>query len=140
MRGQWNLIFALIFALIIAIFSVLNYNAVDVNLLFTTAKIPLVLVILASTLFGGIIVGSVGLYRQYTLQKQVRILKKTIKDELGEERWSEVEIKMNGNTKHTNNNKADEVHEEGNIERKDSSGNEMRTEHSEPLEQRNKNE
>ncbi|GAA0354788.1 LapA family protein [Bacillus horti] len=85
MKGQKTLILALVFALIVAIFSVLNVEAVAVNVLFTTAFIPLIIVILASTLMGGLIIGAVGMFRQYSLHKENKILKKAVTDHFGQE-------------------------------------------------------
>ncbi len=76
MKGQWGLLFALIFALIIAIFSVINVNPVTVNYLFGHAEWPLILVILGSVLMGALIVGSIGIFRVFRLQREVRRLKK----------------------------------------------------------------
>lgn len=75
MKVQWSLILALIFALITAIFAVVNVNPVDVNLFFGSVSVPLILLILGCTLLGGIIVGSFGIYRGYRLQKEVKVLK-----------------------------------------------------------------
>ncbi|RUT27959.1 DUF1049 domain-containing protein [Paenibacillus zeisoli] len=75
MKIQWSLIAALLFALVTAIFAVINVRTVDVNLLFGVVKIPLILLIIGSTLLGGIIVGSFGLYRGYRLDKENRRLK-----------------------------------------------------------------
>jgi putative membrane protein len=94
MRGQRLLIFALIFALIIAIFSVLNVEAVQVNYLFGKAFIPLIIVIIASALTGGLIVGAVGIFRQYSLQREVKLLRNTIKAQLGDEALEEVGRKV----------------------------------------------
>ncbi|MNJ55522.1 hypothetical protein D3C77_510180 [compost metagenome] len=74
MKIQWSLILALVFALITAVFAVINVEPVQVNLLFNSVHIPLILLILGSTLLGGIIVGSFGIYRGYRLQKEVKIL------------------------------------------------------------------
>lgn len=71
MRLQWTLILALIFALITAIFAVINVNPVEVNFLFGTVNIPLILLILGCTLIGAIIVGSYGLYLQYRTQRKL---------------------------------------------------------------------
>jgi putative membrane protein len=95
MRGQRLLIFALIFALIISIFSVLNVDAVPVNYLFGEALIPLIIVIIASALTGGLIVGAVGIFRQYLLQKEVKLLRKTIKDQLGDQVLEDIDSKVN---------------------------------------------
>ncbi|NWL89871.1 MULTISPECIES: LapA family protein [unclassified Paenibacillus] len=74
MKIQWSLILALIFALITAVFAVINVDMVDVNLLFGTVSLPKILLILGCTLLGGIIVGSFGIFRGYRLQKQVKTL------------------------------------------------------------------
>lgn len=74
MKIQWSLIFALIFALIIAVFAVINVDPVPVNLLFASVSLPLILLILGSTLLGGIVVGSFGIYRGYRLQKEIKKL------------------------------------------------------------------
>lgn len=76
MRVQWNLILALIFALIVAIFAVVNVDAVRVDYVFGTTNLPLILIILGSALLGGLIVGSIGLFRNFMLQRQVKQLTK----------------------------------------------------------------
>ncbi|MCQ6560291.1 LapA family protein [Paenibacillus mendelii] len=74
MKTQWTIIAALLFALITAIFAVINVEAVQVNFLFTETKSPLILVILVSTLLGGLTVGLFGIVRQYKLQRRIREL------------------------------------------------------------------
>lgn len=76
MKIQWNFILALLFALIVAIFAVINVDSVQIDYLFGTAKIPLILIILGSALLGGFITGSFGLVRSYKLQKQIKSLTK----------------------------------------------------------------
>jgi lipopolysaccharide assembly protein A len=76
MKFQWTLLLGIAFALIVAVFAVINVNPVTVNYLFGEAKWPLILVILSSVLMGGIIVGSVGLFRMFVLQREVKALKK----------------------------------------------------------------
>ncbi|MBB5324385.1 putative integral membrane protein [Anoxybacillus tepidamans] len=78
---QWNLILAMLFALIIAVFAVVNVNAVSVNYLFGKTEWPLILIILGSTAMGGIIVASFGWFRMFKLQRQIKILSKE-KEEL----------------------------------------------------------
>ncbi|MCP8970060.1 LapA family protein [Ectobacillus ponti] len=85
MKLQWNLIFALLFAIIIAVLAVVNVKPVQVSYVFGTASIPLILVILGSALLGGLIMGSIGLFRSFVLQRQVRALEKE-KAELQEAR------------------------------------------------------
>ncbi|MDC3415634.1 LapA family protein [Aquibacillus salsiterrae] len=75
MRGQTYIIFALIFAVIVAIFAVINVEPVEVNYLFGTGEAPLILVILISVLMGGIITAAVGVVRLFKLQREIRALK-----------------------------------------------------------------
>lgn len=76
MKFQWTLLLGIAFALIVAVFAVINVEPVTVNYLFGEAKWPLILVILSSVLMGGIIVGSVGLLRMFVLQREIKMLKK----------------------------------------------------------------
>ncbi|WP_419871633.1 LapA family protein [Candidatus Pristimantibacillus sp. PTI5] len=78
MKGQGILISALVFAFLIAIFAVINVDSVQVNFLFTKTTLPLILVILASTLLGGLTVGLLGMIRQIRLQRTVRALEKQV--------------------------------------------------------------
>ncbi|WP_261301909.1 LapA family protein [Paenibacillus andongensis] len=82
MKMQWILISALVFALITAVFAVINVEPVQVNFLFAQTSTPLILVILTSTLLGGLIVGLFGMVRQYKLQRKVRQLEKQLQDAL----------------------------------------------------------
>lgn len=72
MKIQWSLIAGLIFALLTALFAVINVDPVQVNFGFDIVSIPLILVILGCALIGGIIVGSYGIFRQYKLQRQIK--------------------------------------------------------------------
>ncbi len=76
MKFQWTLLLAFIFALIVAIFAVVNVDAVEVNYMFGTAQWPLILVILGSVLMGGFIVGAVGIVKVFNLQRKVKQKKK----------------------------------------------------------------
>src|SRR3954468_15436337 len=76
MKIQWNLILALLFALIVATFAVVNVEPVLIDYVFGTAELPLILIILSSALLGGLIVGSIGLFRNFMLQRQVKLLTK----------------------------------------------------------------
>ncbi|MEK5442922.1 LapA family protein [Fredinandcohnia sp. FSL W7-1320] len=78
MRFQWNLILGLLFALIVAIFAVVNVDSVRVNYVFGYSEIPLILIILGSALLGGLIVGMFGILRQYRQQRQIKKLEKEI--------------------------------------------------------------
>lgn len=74
MKMQWSLIAGLLFALLTAVFAVINVDPVSVNLLFGTFSVPLILLIIGCTLIGGLIVGSYGIYRQYQMQKEIKSL------------------------------------------------------------------
>jgi len=78
LRFQWNLILGLLFALIVAIFAVVNVDSVRVNYVFGYSEIPLILIILGSALLGGLIVGMFGILRQYRQQRQIKKLEKEI--------------------------------------------------------------
>lgn len=78
MKFQWTMLFGILFALIVAIFAVINVEPVTVNYLFGQAEWPLILVILGSVFMGGIIIGSVGLVRIYALQKTLKQLTKDL--------------------------------------------------------------
>ncbi|WP_347549452.1 lipopolysaccharide assembly protein LapA domain-containing protein [Pseudalkalibacillus hwajinpoensis] len=76
MKGQWGLVVALTFALIIAVFSVVNVDPVQVNYVFGTSDWPLVLVILGSVLMGAILVLGFGMVKYYRLKRELKALKK----------------------------------------------------------------
>ncbi|WP_082053784.1 LapA family protein [Gordoniibacillus kamchatkensis] len=78
MKIQWTLISALVFALLTAVFAVINVEPVEVNFGFAKTSTPLILVILTSTLLGGLIVGLFGIIRQYRLQRRIRGLEKRL--------------------------------------------------------------
>lgn len=76
MKYQWLVLLGLIFAVIIAVFAVVNVDDVPVNYVFGEAQWPLILVILASALLGFLLSGIVGIIRTYTLQRKVKALQK----------------------------------------------------------------
>ncbi|MCM3596359.1 DUF1049 domain-containing protein [Metabacillus idriensis] len=76
MKRQWSFIFAILFALIVAIFAVINVDPVEVDYLFGEAEWPLILIILGSVLLGGLMIASAGLTRIYALQRKVKVLEK----------------------------------------------------------------
>ncbi len=78
LKFQWNLILGLLFALIVAIFAVVNVDSVRVNFVFGYTEIPLILIILGSALLGGLIVGMFGILRQYKQQRQIKKLEKEL--------------------------------------------------------------
>ena len=76
MKFQWSLLLALIFAVIVAVFAVVNVDNVPVNYVFGTAQWPLILVILVSALLGALVSGSVAIFRSFVLQRRVKHLEK----------------------------------------------------------------
>jgi len=77
-KGQSYIIFAFVFALIIAIFAVINVDPVQVNYMFGTGEAPLILVILISVLLGGLATASVGAVRYFKLKRENRSLKQKV--------------------------------------------------------------
>jgi uncharacterized integral membrane protein len=73
-KMQWNLILGLVFALLVAIVAIANVEPVSVNYLFGRQEVPLILVILGSSLAGALVVGFFGIVKQYRLQRQIRQL------------------------------------------------------------------
>ncbi|RFB19331.1 DUF1049 domain-containing protein [Bacillus sp. HNG] len=88
MRFQWNLILGLLFALIVAIFAVVNVDSVKVNFVLGYTEIPLILIILGSALLGGLIVGMFGILRQYKQQRHIKRLEIEI-EQIKEEKIQE---------------------------------------------------
>lgn|SRR5699024_8902537 len=74
MKSQVYIISALVFALIIAVFAVINVDPVEVNYLFITTKSPLILVILSSALFGSLMTGGFSIYHLIKIHKKMRAL------------------------------------------------------------------
>lgn len=78
MKIQWALILGLIFAIIIALFAMVNIEDVPVNYMFGEAYWPLILVILGSALIGAIISASFSLVRIFSLQREAKQLRKQL--------------------------------------------------------------
>ncbi|MDZ5470852.1 lipopolysaccharide assembly protein LapA domain-containing protein (plasmid) [Bacillus sp. 31A1R] len=106
MKFQWTLIFGIVFALIVAIFAVINVEPVQVNYLFGQSQWPLILVILSSVLMGGLIIGSVGLVRVYALQKNLKALSK-------ENQHLKAELKLQATKGDSNKPSPNKVDEKG---------------------------
>ncbi|WP_221566191.1 lipopolysaccharide assembly LapA domain-containing protein [Alkalihalobacillus sp. TS-13] len=88
MRREWSFIIGLLFAIIIAVFAVINVEAVEVDYLFGTAQWPLVLVILGSTMLGALAVGVAGSARFFSMKKELRTLRKETRQLKGNHRSS----------------------------------------------------
>lgn len=78
MKFQWLILLGLIFAVIIAIFAVVNVDSVPVNYVFGEAQSPLILVILVSALLGVLLSSTVAIIRTFTLKRKVNALQKEI--------------------------------------------------------------
>lgn len=76
MKFQWTWLLGILFAIIIAVFSVVNVDAVPVNYVFGTAEWPLVLVILCSALLGAAISGVVAMIRAVLVRHQIKELQR----------------------------------------------------------------
>lgn len=76
MRREWSLIIVLLFAIIVAVFAVINVEAVEVHYVFGTAQWPLVLVILGSALLGALTVGFAGSVRFLAMKRELRSLRR----------------------------------------------------------------
>ncbi|KYG31315.1 LapA family protein [Priestia endophytica] len=76
MKGQRYFILALVFALIVAILAIVNDEPVQFNYVFGTQDWPLILVILGSAVFGGVVAVSLSLVKIIRLQSQIRQLQK----------------------------------------------------------------
>ncbi|MFC4618123.1 lipopolysaccharide assembly LapA domain-containing protein [Camelliibacillus cellulosilyticus] len=74
MKSQWALIVAIFFALVIAVFSVANVNAVTISYVFGEARWPLILVILGSFFIGGLVASTIGIIKVYQLKRVIRQL------------------------------------------------------------------
>lgn len=75
MKGQTYFILAIIFIILIAIFSVANVKSVDVDYIFGQGEVPLIYVILFSVLLGSIITILIGSVKYFKLQKENKHLK-----------------------------------------------------------------
>ncbi|WP_274364406.1 LapA family protein [Paenibacillus thermotolerans] len=78
MKQQWTLIFSLVFAIVIAIFSVVNVESVPVDFVFGEAQFPLIMVILGSALAGGLAASLFGTFRMVRMSRQIRGLQKEL--------------------------------------------------------------
>lgn len=78
MKHQWMYISALVFALVIAVFSVVNVDPVPVDYVFGEAMFPMITVILGSALLGAIVSGLFALIRSFRQGRQIKALKREL--------------------------------------------------------------
>ncbi|WP_027963534.1 LapA family protein [Halalkalibacillus halophilus] len=82
MKQQSWIILTLVFAVIIAVFAVINVEAVQVDFLFTETDAPLILVILFSALLGALLVTAFSISKFYQMKREIKVLSgKETKDE-----------------------------------------------------------
>ncbi|MGD6816678.1 LapA family protein [Metabacillus sp. 84] len=80
MQKQWSLFLVMFFALIVAVFAVINVEAVEVDYLFGQAQWPLILIVLGSVLMGALMAGYTGMSRIRFLKKENKALKKELEE------------------------------------------------------------
>ncbi|WP_107839671.1 LapA family protein [Metasolibacillus meyeri] len=78
MKTQWTLLIGLVFAIIIAVFAVVNVDQVPVNYIFGEAHWPLILVILGSALIGAVISASFVFFNLFSKTRQIKHLTKDL--------------------------------------------------------------
>jgi putative membrane protein len=89
---QLTYILALLFAVIVALFAILNAQAVTVDFLFGEFEVSLALVILISAFAGAIILGFLGLFRHVKTGFKLRDMQN--KNKKLEERYRDMEDKL----------------------------------------------
>jgi len=77
---QKNIIIALLFAIIITIFALLNSSPVPINLLFVELDISVALVILIAAALGAILVYSLNMFAKMKAKKKLSISEKALLD------------------------------------------------------------
>lgn len=95
MKTQWTLLVGLIFAIIIAVFAVINVDQVQVNYVFGEAHWPLILVILGSAFLGAVISISFMAFNSFRMNRQISHLQKEAqqKEEEAAQLSNEVQLK-----------------------------------------------
>lgn len=78
MKFQWTWLLGLLFAIIIAIFSIANVDSVPFNYVFGIAEWPLVLIILGSALLGAAISGFVAMFRSVVASHRIKELMRDV--------------------------------------------------------------
>ena len=80
MKFQWSWLLGLLFAVVIAVFSVANVDAVPINYVFGVAEWPLVLIILGSALMGAAISGVIAMIKSVMTNHRVKELMKDVNE------------------------------------------------------------
>jgi putative membrane protein len=80
LKTLWMFFCILVIALITAMFAVVNVSPVLVHLVFVDTELPLIVIILSSTLLGGLIVGLIGMIKQYKLKRTNKQLQRQLNE------------------------------------------------------------
>ena len=78
--GRFNVVLALIFCLLIAVFALANNQMVEINYLYGSVELSAVLVILGSAALGALVVFILGLVKNIQGRLKLRTLRHEIKD------------------------------------------------------------
>ncbi|MFC0014933.1 MULTISPECIES: lipopolysaccharide assembly LapA domain-containing protein [Allobacillus] len=116
MKQQTWIILTLLFALLIAIFAVINVDSVQVDFLFVQTDVPLILVILLSALLGCLAVASVTYAKFYQLKREMKQLKK-----------ENEELKQQGELTDGNHAISDEGDQEVNLQDEENSNSDQKS-------------
>jgi putative membrane protein len=74
MKTLWMFVSVVFIALVTAMFAVTNTSLVPVHFVIVDAELPLIVIILGSTLLGGLIVGLIGMMKQFKLKRTIKQL------------------------------------------------------------------
>lgn len=80
MKTLWMFICVLLISLITAMFAVVNVASVPVDFVFIQLELPLIVIILGSTLLGGLIVGLIGSLKQFKLKRANKQLERQVRE------------------------------------------------------------
>ncbi len=111
---QGTIIFGLIFAIIVAIFALQNATIVALNILIWNFEISLAVVVLASIIFGALVIGIFSYFKQFQLKrenKKLRLEKEEIQQKLNDLREETQKVKYNKTLDQTNGEPDKEVKE-----------------------------
>ncbi|NNU84358.1 LapA family protein [Geobacillus sp. BMUD] len=86
MKGQINVILALVLALLVALLAVANVEQVTIHYLVGETRLPLIIVIFGSAVLGGLVVGMLGWVRLFSLRRQVKLLERE------REEWAKTKV------------------------------------------------
>lgn len=80
MKNQWRLVVGIILVLIIALFAILNVEAVPVNFGFAKVEWPLIMIILGSLFIGAIVTVLVSTSANMQTKKRLKLAEKELQE------------------------------------------------------------